>query len=165
MRTGTSRAVGASIVLALGLALSACGSGGGGDAALSPSTASRLAAVSDEIASDLDAGDTCTAAHRADDLAAAVQSADLPEGIRSQVESTASQLVDEVNCPAPVPVTTTNGEDHHGPGDEHGNGDENGKSQGDCFGHGPGDEHGHPTPPGGLPLPPGQAKKIKNGHC
>jgi hypothetical protein len=167
MRKGISTAFGAALALALTLALSACGSGSGNQA-VSAHTANRLAAVSDEIASDLDAGDTCTAAHRADDLVAAVRSADLPDDVRPQVETVASQLVNEVNCPAPVPVTTTNEKDHHGPGDAHGHGQEGGDSQGDCSGHGHGDEHKPPEPPkppDDQHLPPGQAKKIKQGHC
>ena len=45
---------------------------------ISAATAGHLAKLSDRVASDLDAGDTCHAAHAADDLRAAVEEADLP---------------------------------------------------------------------------------------
>jgi hypothetical protein len=145
MRMGKATAFWAAIALALTLGVTACGSDGGGSTSLSRPTADRLAAVSDEIASDLDSGDTCGAAHRADDLKTAVQAADLPDNVRTQVESAASQLVEEVNC---EPQATTT-EKQPKP-DEHGHGD----------------EHKPPKPPkqeGDSHLPPGQAKKLKEG--
>jgi hypothetical protein len=98
---------------AIALALAAvgllgCGSGQSGPltttTALSHATANHLAKLSDEVASDLDAGETCTAAHAADDLASAVQDAQLPDSIRSGVSAAAGRLVDQVNCPAPPPA-------------------------------------------------------------
>ena len=97
---------------AIALALAAvgllgCGSGQSGPltttTALSRTTASHLAKLSDQVASDLDAGDTCTAAHAADDLASAVQDAQLPDSIRTGVSAAAGRLVDQVNCPPPPP--------------------------------------------------------------
>lgn len=152
MRMGKVTAFWAAIALALTLGVTGCGSDGGSSTSLSRPTADRLAAVSDEIASDLDSGDTCGAAHRADDLKTAVQAADLPDDVRTQVESAASQLVDEVNCPPPVTTTETQTKpDEHG--DEHRHGDE----------HGHGDEHKPPKHEGDSHLPPGQAKKLKEG--
>jgi hypothetical protein len=108
MRMGNLKARGAAVATAwAALCLVACGSGGGDTTtatvrpALSSATANRLATLSDRIASDLDAGDTCHAAHAADDLNAAVQQADLPDTLRSGVDGVAGRLVDEVNCPPP----------------------------------------------------------------
>lgn len=145
MRTGNLKAVGLAISVALAAsALSACGSGDGGtatqEAALSATTASRLATLSDRVASQLDAGETCHAAHSADDLQAAVQSANLPPSIRSGVDDVAGRLVAQVNCPPPPP-----------PKDEHKHKDEGNKNQDQ---NGPG--------PGGK-LPPGQAKLKGEG--
>jgi hypothetical protein len=110
MRTGNSKIAGVAVTIALAsLGVAACGSGsGGGDddavaqrPALSAATADRLAELSDRVASDLDAGDTCHAAHAADDLSSAVEEADLPDQLRPDVAEVAGQLVDEVNCPPP----------------------------------------------------------------
>ena len=143
----------ATIALALAFGLSACGSGGGDS--LSHATANQLAAASDEIASDLDSGDTCGAAHRADDLKAAIQAADLPDGVRPQVEAAATELVDEVNCepaidttqtetkPEDMGTSTATAATEHGPG--------------------PGDKFKPPKPGDDSHLPPGQAKKLKGG--
>jgi hypothetical protein len=117
------------------LAISACGSGGGEGTTIAqpppiaPDTAGHLAKLSDRVASDLDAGDTCHAAHAADDLSAAVEEADIPATMRSDVEEVSGRLVDEVNCPPPPPPpepkkkkdekkTDKHGKDHHG--DENG---------------------------------------------
>jgi hypothetical protein len=146
MWMGNLKICGATITVALAaLALSACGSGDAGPAAvqpaLSPATASELAKLSDRIASDLDAGDTCHAAHAADDLKAAVEQADLPDSMRGAVDETAGRLVDEVNCPPPPPPP----EPKKKPKDEH---------KGDKKDH-HGDEN---KPPGHGGVPPGQAK-------
>jgi hypothetical protein len=139
---GNLKAVAPAITLAVAtLALAACGSDGGADTATKPAvpaaTANRLASLSDQVASDLDAGETCTAAGDADDLLAAVQDAQLPAGISSGVESAAQSLVNEVNCPPPPPP-----EPEPKPKKE-----EHKK-----------DEHkGEPTNPGGH-VPPGQEK-------
>jgi hypothetical protein len=148
MWMGNLKVYGAAVTVVLAvLALSACGSGDAGPAAvqpaLAPATADELAKLSDRIASDLDAGDTCHAAHAADDLKTAVEQADLPESMRGTVDETAGRLVDEVNCPPPPPPP----EPKKKPKDEH-------KHQGDKNDH-HGDEN---KPPGHGGVPPGQAK-------
>jgi hypothetical protein len=148
MSKGNLKVCGATIAVVLAaLALSACGSGDGGpdvvQPALAPATANELAKLSDRIASDLDAGDTCHAAHAADDLKAAVEQADLPDSMRGTVDQTAGRLVDEVNCPPPPPPP----EPKKKPKDQH-------KHEGDQKDH-HGDEN---KPPGHGAVPPGQAK-------
>jgi hypothetical protein len=109
MSTGKLRAAGLTVLLALvALALGACGSGGEGSTVvqpppIAPETAGHLAKLSDRVASDLESGDTCHAAHAADDLRAAVEDADMPATMRSSVDAAAGRLVDEVNCPPPPP--------------------------------------------------------------
>jgi hypothetical protein len=109
MSTGKLRAAGLAISLVLAaLGLGACGSGGDSETVaqpppIPPETAGHLAKLSDRIASDLDAGNTCDAAHAADDLRVAVVGADLPTTMRSDVDAVAGRLVDEVNCPPPLP--------------------------------------------------------------
>ena len=88
------------------LVLGACGSGGGETTKPQPppvaaATADHLAKLSDRVASDVDAGDTCHAAHAADDLRAAVAESDLPATMRPEVDAVAGDLVDQVNCPPP----------------------------------------------------------------
>jgi len=156
MWTGKSRPAGLAILVALAaLVLGACGSGGGDTTKPQPppvsaATAGHLAKLSERVASDLDAGDTCHAAHAADDLRAAVQESDLPANLRPSVDEVAGNLVDQVNCPPPPPAPPPekkpekpkdedHGDQHHG--DQHHGGD-NG-----------------PKPPGhGGKLPPGKAK-------
>ena len=149
------------------VALAACGSGGEDSTttatarpAVSPATADRLAKLSDRIATDLDGGDLCHAAHAADDLHTAVQESDLPANLRPGVETVANDLVNQVNCPAPPPAPEPekkpkkpqdeNGD--HGPGGEHGNGNGPGK------GNSPGDDKHHRNPGHGGFRPPGHAK-------
>jgi hypothetical protein len=155
MWTGKSRPAGLAILVALAaLVLGACGSGGGDTPKPQPppvsaATAGHLAKLSERVASDLDAGDTCHAARAADDLRAAVQESDLPANLRPSVDEVAGNLVDQVNCPPPPapppekkpekPKDEDHGDQHHG--DQHQGGD-NG-----------------PKPPGhGGKLPPGKAK-------
>jgi len=146
MWMGNLKAYGATVAVVLAvLALSACGSGNGTpDAvqpAITPATANELAKLSDRIASDLDAGDTCHAAHAADDLKAAVEQADLPDSMRGTVDETAGRLVDEVNCPPPPPPPPPEPKKH-----KHDEGDNK-------------DHHGDENkPPGHGGVPPGQAK-------
>jgi hypothetical protein len=152
MCTGNLKAAGVAISIACALGLAACGSSGDTSStterpAVSAATVNRLATLSNRIASDLDAGDTCHAAHAADDLSSAVQESDLPASLRSGVDATAGRLVDEVNCPPPPPPPPEEKKkekkDHK---DEHQGGDENSK----------------PKPPGhssnGGFVPPGEAK-------
>src|SRR3954469_12676231 len=133
--TGNLRAAGLAISLALAsLGLIACGSDGGETTVaqpppIAPDTAAHLAKLSDRVASDLDGGDTCHAAHAADDLSAAVEDANLPASMSADVDAVTGRLVDEVNCPPPPPPPEPKkkkkdeGHDEHG-GDHHG--DENG---------------------------------------
>jgi hypothetical protein len=134
------------------LGLGACGSGGN-DAtavqrpAVSAATAERLAKLSDRIATDLNAGDTCHAAHAADDLRAAVEASDLPATLRPGVDAAAGRLVDQVNCPPPPapPPPTEKPKKHEHPsgqsGDQHQGGDQGSGASGL-----------------GGNIPPGQAK-------
>ena len=84
MWMGIRKIAGLAMLLGLSaLVLTACGSGDDTTTTtarpvVSPATADHLAKLSDRIASDLDAGDTCHAAHAADDLHAAVEDSDLP---------------------------------------------------------------------------------------
>lgn len=156
MFTGKSRAAGPAVLLTLAaLGLGACGSGGDGTTVAQPppiprGTAGHLAKLSDRVASDLSTGDTCHAAHAADDLSAAVEDADLPASMSADVDAVAGRLVDEVNCPAPPPPPEPKkkkkkdeGHDEHG-GDHHG--DENGSIP-------PGQaKHGGLGPPGKAKL-------------
>jgi hypothetical protein len=168
MRTGILKAVAPALLACLAaLVLAACGSGGEDSTttavrpAVSSATADRLGKLSDRIATDLDAGDLCHAAHAADDLQTAVQESDLPANLRPGVDTVATDLVNQVNCPPPAlppepekkpkkpkkptkPTKPTKPDDNagdHGPGGEHGNG------------NGPGEGNGH----GGFG-PPGHAK-------
>ena len=172
MRLGIPKAAALFALLApAAIGLAGCGSGDDETTttapprpAVSQETADHLAKLSDRIASDLDAGDLCHAAHTADDLSSAVQDSDLPADIRPGVETVATDLVNQVNCPpppAPPPVpepeqkpdeekNQENQEDHgkQGPG--------NGSDHGDD--HGPSHD-GKPKPPGhGGQAPPGHAK-------
>ena len=149
--TGNLRAAGLAIAFALAsLALAACGSDGGATTVAGPppvprETAAHLAKLSDRVATDLDSGDTCHAAHAADDLRSAVDDADLPASMRPSVDAAAGRLVDFVNCPPPPPPPEPKKKkDEHG-----GHGDED---------HG--DEHIEPpghAKHGGI-VPPGHAK-------
>jgi hypothetical protein len=139
--------------------LGACGSGSDTTTtpdrpAVSAATADRLAKLSDRIASDLDGGDICHAAHAADDLRSAVEESDLPATLRPGVDAAAGRLVDQVNCPPPAPAPPQEKkpkkQEKKPKMEEHGNQDKQG--------HG-GDEKSRPghSVHGGL-APPGQAK-------
>ena len=89
----------------MAVVLASCGSGDETTTttarpAVARATADHLVKLSDRIASDLDAGDTCNAAHAADDLQAAVEDSDLPANLRPGVDAVAVDLVNQVNCPA-----------------------------------------------------------------
>jgi hypothetical protein len=109
MLTGTRKAIAPLLALVLA-ALGAAGCGSGDDDTTAPKppaitadTADHLANLSDRIATDLDAGETCDAAYAADQLKDAVNHADLAATLRPGVEEVASNLVDAVNCPPPPP--------------------------------------------------------------
>jgi hypothetical protein len=161
MLMGIRKAGGLAILFAVAaLVLTACGSSGDETTttarpAVSRETADELAKLSDRIASDLDTGDTCHAAHAADDLSAAVEGSDLPANLRPGVETVATDLVNQVNCPPPPPPPEPEKKPKE-PKDEHGNADEHGNGGGN--GHG-GDEKSKPghSDHGGF-VPPGQAK-------
>jgi hypothetical protein len=108
MRTHRKAAAWAIVLAVSTVVLASCGSDGEGTTVaqpppVPPDTAANLAKLSDRVASDLDSGDTCHAAHAADDLSAAVEEADLPVSMRSDVDEVTGRLVDEVNCPPPPP--------------------------------------------------------------
>jgi hypothetical protein len=138
------KAAGTTITAALtALLIGACGGDGGSTTTpppppVSAATADHLAKLSDRVASNLDAGLTCDAAHAADELQAAVEEADLSATLRPGVEEVATRLVNEVNCPPPPPPPEPEkkkkGEDKH-------------KDKGD-----------QKKPPGHGGVPPGQAE-------
>jgi hypothetical protein len=146
------KAAATTFTFACAFLVGACGSGGGGTTVvepppIAPDTAGHLAKLSDRVASDLDAGDTCQAAHAADELSAAVEDANLPASMSSDVDAVTGRLVDEVNCPPPPPPEPKKkkkDEKHDEHGDEH---------------HG---DDGKFVPPGqakhGGVAPPGKAK-------
>lgn len=158
MWTGIRKAVGPAILLALAsIVLTACGSSGDDTTttatrpAVSRETADQLAKLSDRIATDLNAGETCSAAIAADELQDAVQDARMSTALRPGVEEVVTDLVNQVNCPPPPPPPEPEKKPkkpkHEG--DEHGNqGDESG--------------HNEKIPPGNAKhggfVPPGQAK-------
>jgi hypothetical protein len=159
MWTGIRKSAGPMLLFALAtLGLAACGSGSDptttAPPAVSATTADRLAKLSDRIASELDAGDLCHAAHTADDLNAEVQRSDLPASFRPGVDEVATSLVNDVNCPPPPPPPEPEKKAKKDHPEEHRNG-----------GHGPGhDEHSKPghSDHGGF-VPPGQAKLKGEG--
>ena len=141
-------------VLAAALAIAGCG--GDGESALettqtrptlSRAVADDLAARSDAVADALDAGDTCTAAHRADELLdavlAAINEGRVPRQLQEDLTARANELVNTVNCPPPPPTTTEQEQD-----DDEGNGDkkkeekEKNKDKDEDQGEGDGGEDG-----------------------
>jgi hypothetical protein len=169
-------------VLGFALAALTAGACGAGDddttttvqpPAVSAATADRLAKLSNRVAENLDAGLTCDAAHAADDLSAAVEESDLPANLRPGVETVATDLVNQVNCPPPPPPPEPEKKpkeeegDQRGNGDDRGNGDEDGggdEDRGDGNGRGgDGKSGGGDSDDGGV-VPPGKAKlKGKDG--
>lgn len=139
------------LAIALGaLAFAGCGSDDGGKNAAEPAaipsaTADRLAAMSERIATELEAGNVCGAAERADELSDAVDRARLPARF-SEVGTVATSLVDQVNCPPPPPPPPPEPREEkkdQGKGDDQG-GYEDAK-----------------LPGFDQKLPPGQAKKLE----
>jgi hypothetical protein len=130
LRAGTLAA------LSLAIALAGCGSSSEtstGQPALPRALASALADKSDEIASSLEDGDACGAAHLADELKEAVDAAisrgQVPAAFRGELERTSTDLQNEVNC-------TEEPEDKK----EH---EDKGEDKGEKKGHE--DEHGETT--------------------
>jgi hypothetical protein len=173
MWMGIRKVAGLAMLLGLSaLVLTACGSGDETTTTtttrpvVSPETADQLAKLSDRIASDLDAGNTCHAAHAADDLHAAVEDSDLPASLRPGIDAVAGDLVNQVNCPPPPPPPPEP-EPEKKPKkpkpDEHDNGDKHGQrgDHGNGENGGPGD-HGGQSDHGGF-VPPGQAKLKGEG--
>ena len=172
MHRAIRKAAGSALLLALtAVLLSACGSSSETTTtatrpAVSTATAEELAKLSDRIATQLDDGDLCHAAHTADDLQSAVDDSDLPETLRPGVSEVTADLVNEVNCPAPPPPLEPqpkqekpekNKDEQPSGGDAQGHG--NGSKPEHTPGNGktPGDQHGHQGS-GGF-VPPGQAKQ------
>jgi hypothetical protein len=149
--TGWKAAAPAIGLVIAALALAACGSDNEPERVerppLSAATANRLASLSEEIAADLDDGDVCTAAGRADELADAIESARIDDRIRPGVEAAATRLVDQVNCPPPPePEKDEKKKDE----------EKQGKDEG-------GEDYGDAVLPEAGDLPPGQKKKIEDG--
>jgi hypothetical protein len=147
----------------MAVVLASCGSGDETTTttarpAVARATADRLVKLSDRIASDLDAGDTCNAAHAADDLQAAVADSDLPANLRPGVDAVAVDLVNQVNCPAPPPPPPPEPEKKAKPepkpkkdAEDHGHG--GGQGQGNDQGEKPGhSKQGGFVPPGDTKL-------------
>jgi hypothetical protein len=165
MSMGTRKAAGLAISLALvAMGVTACGSSGDDTTTttarplVSRATADHLAKLSNTVAANLDAGETCSAAIAADELKAAVEDSDLPASLRPDVETVATDLVNQVNCPPPPPPPEPKpkkNEDEHG-NDEHGNHE---PGPGPAGGHGP---PGHEDHGGGF-VPPGHAKLKGEG--
>jgi hypothetical protein len=159
-RRSRAKAAGPLLLALAAPLLAACGSGDGGETTkphpppLSAATADHLAKLSDRVASELEAGDTCDAAYAADLLHNAVSSADLPATLRPGVEEVVTNLVNEVNCPPPPPPPEPKKKPKQ-PKDEQ----KAGQQKGDEHGGGQG-----PKPPGhGGKVPPGKAK-LKGEH-
>jgi vacuolar-type H+-ATPase subunit I/STV1 len=98
--------------VAVGLALAGCGGGResdrGDEPVLPAAVGENLAARAATVARQLEAGDTCAAAHAADRLNDALRRAiadgDVPERLRVEIQPPVERLVNEVNCEeAPPP--------------------------------------------------------------
>jgi hypothetical protein len=91
--------------MSMAIALAGCGDSSGTSAkepALQRAVANDLAAKSDQIADALDSGDRCGAARLADRLKDAVEAAvsggQVPPAFQHELEQTATDLQNEVNC-------------------------------------------------------------------
>lgn len=107
--------------LAFTLALAGCGGGTQtetGSSAIPRSVADRLAARSEAIAAAWDAGDTCGAATKADDLKDAAEQAiaagEVPAAYQDDLESAVVNLQNTANC-----TDESAGEEGEGPGQGH----------------------------------------------
>lgn len=138
----------------IAIAAAGCGSEDGTleGASLESDTAERLAMGSEEIAEALDAGDTCDAAHRADQLASEVSEVELPDELRGEAEAGAEQLVNSVNCePEPEGKGKGKRDKEEAKEDEEQKEGEEDDSGSGASGQGDGS------------LPPGQEKKVEDG--
>lgn len=93
------------MALSLAIALAGCGDStrtSAQEPALPRAVANDLAAKSDQIAAALDSGDVCGAARLADGLKdavdAAVSGGQVPLAFQDELEQTATDLQNEVNC-------------------------------------------------------------------
>jgi hypothetical protein len=119
-----SRAGGAALVACAALA----GCGGDGETAeppppsIEPAVAEELAQAADRVANLLANGDTCGAAHAADDLqdavVAAVNEGSIPPELQEQLGTSAGELVNTVNCPPPETDTVDEGGGDDGEDDD-----------------------------------------------
>jgi hypothetical protein len=109
------------IVIALGAALASTSCGGSDQSSaeaprLPRALASDLADTSEAIADALDAGDVCGAADLADQLKdavdAAVSAEEVPPELRGELEQTALELQNGVNCEAPPEEEQDEGEEN-----------------------------------------------------
>ena len=108
--TGTVKPVpklaGTLAAVTLAVVLAACGGGGSNATSERPtlprSVADDLAGRSDQIADALEGGDVCGAAHLADELKDAVDAAvaggRIPPAFQDELERTATELQNGVNC-------------------------------------------------------------------
>jgi hypothetical protein len=99
------RRAGTLAALSLAIALAGCGDStrtSAEEPALPRAVANDLAAKSDQIAAALDSGDVCGAAGLADRLKDAVEAAvsggRVPTAFQDELEQTATDLQNEVNC-------------------------------------------------------------------
>jgi hypothetical protein len=160
IRSPIAIGVGAVILLAAGLVLPGCGSDDAQPTETAPAlpsaTANRLAVQSERIADQLDAGDTCAAAHSADELDGAVAEAEVPAEIRSELEAAAEQLVNSVNCPPPPEPEPKEKKKENG---------EEGDEGGEEGSGGSGEEGSGDGPPGqDGDLPPGLQDKYEDAE-
>jgi hypothetical protein len=166
-RTRCKDAASALALTLAALVITACGSGDDDTSTVQPppvsaTTADRLAKLSNRIASDLDAGDVCHAAHASDDLNVAVEESDLSPSLRPGVAEVAERLVNEVNCPPPPPPPEPPEEDKKEKKDEQHKQDEGNKRGQDENRNGSGQGENKKSKPGhsdhGGFVPPGQGK-------
>jgi hypothetical protein len=153
-RSPIAMGAGVAITLAAVLALAACGSDEDSPptettVSLRAATAERLAQRSERIADELDSGDTCAAAHSADELDAAVADAEIPAELRPELEAASEGLVNSVNCPPPPEPKEK---------------DEKDKEKKEEDEHGPGEDSSEGPPGGDGDLPPGQEKKYEDAE-
>jgi hypothetical protein len=113
--------------------------------------ADELANRSEAVATKIEAGDVCGAAHDADALEdrieALIASGDIPKRYQKELHSEAMWLRDEVNCPqAPPPAAPPAPEEEdEDDGDDKGKDKGNGKGEGDGDGEGDGEGDGSGT--------------------